>query len=321
VYVQYKDAVDATATGKRALEEFIENTYKPAIMTILNMYEDLVQSAKELYTDCVNKLILFEVSLNRGIQYDLSALVTAREIPETVSTDSNNSSDCIVEPPEFPVLPKHSFLTIPSTSQVPEIFLSIRNKLVSTTENVDPNLLESFRSCLSSHSSRMAVLQSLLVESNKVSNELSLSNLGRSVWILLDESMDTDILVARQILVMAKTVSVIDESTGRKRFLQSEIYSHKIWSMITFWQQALSLTIVEYICDSQQVLIRIDEFGMYMLMLGLSYDASVRIIHRHLEDSFEWYLDRNVVCERLIKGLDVAAERQLRYSSPSPQVG
>ena len=322
VYVKYKDAVDARARGNRALEEFIEKSYKPSITTILNMYEDFVKSSEELYTECVNKLILFEVSLNRGIQYDLNGLLAAApDTFEVVPTPPKTSSDCCVEPLQVPVPLKHSFLTFPSTSQVPEIFLSIKNHLLSTTENVDPNLLETLRSCLSSHSSRMAVLQSLIVESKTISNDLSFSNLGRSVWILLDESMDTDALVARRILVMARTVSVMDEVTGRRRFLQSEIYSHKIWSMVTFWQEALSLTIVEHICESEQVLIRLDDFGMYMLMLGLSYDASVRIIQRHLENSFEWYTDRNVVCERLIKGLDVAAERQLRYNSASLKSG
>jgi len=319
-YFEYRTARESFETAQNLMSQFIEETYKPSMSTILNMFEDVVKSCNELYDDCYQKLIIFEVSLNRGIQYELNRLTTdsislpdiqqvREKIPEMSPTE------------QLPYVTVESRLLAPSLSNSLDLPPTVLESISSSTEDLDPNLLESFRSTFSSHPSRAAFVQHIQSEPFLVSNLVSLRNLGRLIWVISDECMrePMDVLCVRKILVMAKHICVIDPSVGRKKFLQSEIYHHKIWSIVKFWQHIIAISIAKHICD-QHSCISIHDLGTYMLMFGLSYDASRRIIGGVFEDTFSWLPNSNEIANHVVEGLNKAAERQLRNSAKSPQL-
>ena len=332
-----RNACEAEEILKRSHSEFVKLSYIPSMSTILNMFEDLFKSTNELYDECYKKLIVFEVSLNRGIQYELTKVATDLESHNPMISVPAKDADAKSQTSEFsapiedilttPTIPIHFPISIQTYPKASSPVLSIIDNTFSLMSGeIDTNSLETIRCSLSSHSCRHTVIRYIQSQTTLVSNPVSLRNLGRIVWVILDECMQEplDVLIARSFLPMAKSISFFDSSIGRKKFLQSEIYDHKIWSMNAFWHNAVTITVAEHIWNhglgnttdqSDFPSISLNDFGTYMLMFGLSYDSSLRIFRRVFDESFSWLPENDQTKLIMMKGLDDAAERQLRNST------
>jgi hypothetical protein len=139
----------------------------------------------------------------------------------------------------------------------------------------------------------------------------SIQNVGRLIWLILDECGDNDPHSVRSICMLARKIFSLSPQ-GSKHFLQSEIYDHKIWNRGIVWERVFTLTVAETICGFDTQTIKVEDFGTYMLMFGLSYDSAVRISRRVLDTTFEWFPSKDEMYQKFLAGLDIAAERQLR---------
>jgi hypothetical protein len=315
MHVHYITELDNHQRLQEALNSFINETYKPSMSTILNMYQDIVQSAEDLLNDCSRKMMVFEVSLNRGFQYDLDRFA---------ANDAHSLS--ILPPTTLPAPRVASNFTLPKIDEITDLFTRSRSNfsdypklkpLICSEAEIDVNEIESIRIQLKDNRSHLSFFQSVESDLSSFATITAIKNLGRLVWALLD---DCDTESIRRVCCLARRVCCTDLN-GRKKFLQSEVYDHPIWNRIKVWQDMLIFTIAETVCSISSVDFSIDEFGTFILIFGLSFDSARKLIKKVIDDSFSWYSGKDTILDRLIKGLDKAAERQLRHHScvsPNP---
>ena len=309
LYTEYKSETDNHKRLQQSLNAFLGESYSPSMSTILNMYQDMVDSAQDLFNDCTRKMTVFEVSLNRGFQYDLDKFATADITFSPIIPQSPPAVASALALPDLldddlKELITRSFST---SSADEDFYITIKPRVCSSFE-IDVNEIESIRHQLIDRVTHCTFFQSIESDVSSFTSITAIQNLGRLIWVLLDDC-DTDSLC--RVCCLARRVYCTDIQ-GRRKFLQSEIYDHPIWNRIKVWEEMLSDVIAQTICSVSATRISLDDFGTYILMFGWSFDSALKLVERVIGDSFSWYSGKVEIQDRLLKGLNKAAERQLR---------
>jgi hypothetical protein len=113
--------------------------------------------------------------------------------------------------------------------------------------------------------------------------------------------------------------------------MQSEIYHHSLWNRIQFWEEALVLTVSDFLINQYleriegavdpSILnagIALDRFGTYLMVFGISVQSALDICRRVMErDDFDFLEDnsRAGIRARIDNSINAAHEKQERNAA------
>jgi hypothetical protein len=315
-------------------ERFISHEYLEGMPTILNMYQEIVSTRLDIIQSSAQKLIVFEIALSRGLQYEYENTFKVIETLGDVPLDTVQSSPISPEPVADHVHRSPTILAEqtqpPKATEPNTIEQKIIDSILSPNE-IDIDLIESVREQTNTMNRRLSLISAIRyrLTDSVLPNPISLTNLGRVLWVILDACevdgksspmIDSD--CARKICAMARLYHASPRTSGdfisstpaRKKFLQSELYDHPIWNRVALWEESLIIVVSEellggvYACE-----MTVDTFGHYMLLFGLSPTSASNVCARVLKQFFQGVPHSFRLTERLVESIRVAQEKQNRH--------
>ena len=331
----------------------VRSQYLEKMGVILNQLEELEKTRLEIIKDGLEKMFVFELALNRGIQYELES--SFKEIEKFHTDISNEISNFISRnKPIRPSALKNGPVQIvslgeiteenPPLAQTPAEVQSMEKKVLdsiwerNTTFILSNDELEAVKEAFASQVARLSFCRAVAGQSSEIHSLQSLQQLGRVLNIALswcESEMDSE--TGRRVASFAlKFFTYCDQ---RKKFLQSEIYHHSLWNRIQFWEEALALTVSDYlVCEFTKRLdshlsfifasgIPVDRFGSYLMVFGLNVNSAIDIVKRVMMRDFAALSSktRSELTEKLLESVKSAHEKQERNIAslsnfPSPKI-
>ena len=328
------------------------NDYVKLMGAVLDELEGIERTRIATLKDCMDKMFIYELSLCRGTQYELecgfkeieeSHTAIGYEIDrfiESVSKSSRNkgisldqgtvkiiSVRDIVQPPTLVDFPEKTELQSVEKNIIARIWTSDQNP---TEFRLDE--LEAISEAFTTHEGRLSFCKALTGQLPEIPSQLSASNLGKVLNTLLTASeLDMDPECGRRVASFALKFYFSESSSGRKRYMQSEIYHHSLWNRIQFWEEALVLTVSDFLINQYleriegavdpSILnagIALDRFGTYLMVFGISVQSALDICRRVMErDDFDFLEDnsRAGIRARIDNSINAAHEKQERNAA------
>ena len=312
--------------------------YIELITRNLNELEKLERDRISVLRDSMDKMFVYELALCRGIQYDLESAF--KEVEASIPAVDNELISFIEKAPSghktlpvqiisvSDVVNPPTVIDSPHSPDLQSVERSIINMIWSPAIGKDE--LEAIEEVFVSSAGQYSFCRALGLQSSELPSEPSFKNLGKVLDLLLssaESSMDSD--SGRRVASFALKFFILDQQSGKKRFMQSEVYHHSLWNRIQFWDEALLLTIFDLYINmymdrlDHETLdrfpfssgITIDRFGTSLMVFGISVQSAFDIVRRVMDREELGFLDnesRAEVLSRLENSIRVAHERQER---------
>ncbi len=313
-------------------------THSERTAELVRVMAEVEQEWREAVDAGVQKLIVYEISKNRNEQYENEKIF--KQIEEG---DITPPPPC-EHPSQSPTEPV-SIISLGEISEAgirlppPHIIQSVESRIVdlvwSESAHLSRDSIEAAGEPIRTSLGRLSLCETLSQQPATLPSISALGSLGRILNPLLDaceEESDSD--AARRVAGFAQRFHAVDPETGKKKFLQSEVYHHSIWNRVSLWEDCLQFVLIEnnlnnYLnyrnCQhSTSSIMTLDNFGNFLLMFGINSNSSIDIIKRTIQ-KYSYLID-NVegVLDRLVKSVLAAEERQKRnvatLQSPPPVV-
>jgi len=329
----------------------VRSAYVEDMEKILTQMEELERARLEAIKEGLDKLFVFEIALNRGVQYELESSFKeiqdfqnqiTYELSRFISINKPKKPSSLRDGPVKIISPgnlnesEHPLAITPPEMQ--SIEHKILNRICEDGTDFTTDELEAIKEAFASQEVRLSFCRALASKNHELPHLTSLQELGKILNLALtsaESEMDSE--TGRRIASFALKFFITGE--GRKKFIQSEIYHHSLWNRIQFWEEALAITVADsFVCDFMQRLdahlsflfvsgITVDRFGSYLMVFGLNVNSALEIVKRVMTREFS-SLDsttRSDFTERLIEGIKTAHEKQERNIAslsnvPSPQL-
>jgi hypothetical protein len=323
---EYHEAVFRVNQSRR---EYLE-----AMGRVLDELQEIETSCLSQIKDAIDKLFIYEFALCRGTQYDLENCF--KGIDESLESQSSiqpakakwsgpakivSAQDLVGVP--IVVSPKAS-----SSEEVQSVERNIIEKIWNGNVEISQDELEAIQEVFSTQSGRLSFCKAIHTQSPQLPSLTCLSNLGKVLNSLLSISeADMDTECARRVAAFALKFFDQDVS-GKKKFIQAEVYHHSLWNRIQFWEEACVSCIADFFINqylerldgavqrySFTFPISLDRFGTFLMVFGISYQSAREIVNRVVEREIFDSLDdatRAGVHKALFDGVVAAHERQER---------
>ena len=304
----------------------IQKEYTESMSVIIVQMEDLELSRLNLVKDGIDKLMVYEFALNRGIQYELETCV--KELEKLAINVSGEISDFVKANKKDEVLTdvvivsgQEAFGKVNNVDEYEEI-ISVEKKVIDAiwssddSHQISSDIIEALDEPFNSRIGRLSFCFALSKQPPEVPGPINLTNLGRVLNKALsaaENEMDSETgrLIASFSLFFFYTLE-----TGKRKFIQAEIYHHTIWNRIQFWEETLALVICDELVsgfDSTKFSpIPLDRFGNYILIFGINPNSAIDICKRVVSNLFNSLPTKGHILQRLISSVKSAQERQER---------
>jgi hypothetical protein len=300
--IDYESATTEYANSVSYANEFRDSQYVEQMGTILNMLDEVNLLWRDFIHESCMKLFLFEVAFNRNLQYE-----NERTFKDLEGVPRGGNERGMTDPP--PVITPLSVVTPTLTIPAPSISDESTRKTLVDSIWGDDNVDEQFFQVLfrRGSQSRLHFVTILKEQPAGLPSVDALVRIGRILIILLDECLlDDDSDTARRVCALGSVFFAITDD-ARKKYIQSQIYHHDIWNRVTFWEDALRMTIAEdlisrSIGEQFVACMSLDGFGSYMLMFGVTSSSALDICGKVVDDP--------VTMRRLAESISLAKERQ-----------
>ena len=343
--IEYQKAAGRLNEVSRKFEEEME--------PILNQLTDIQRERLEGMKESIEKFFIFEIAVNRNNQYDNErsflelqhlndAVLTEIETLQTTThrKNSGHSFSLDVKIVSYEEILNSSTLPSPQsrvqspraqpTSPMIREIQSVERKVVEAiwtqgSAELTPDVIEAMNEPFTTSVGRISFCRAVAAQPAELPSLVALRNLGRVLAIALDQcesELDSD--SARRIAAFAQIFYTSE--TGRKKYLQAEIYHHALWNRVQFWEDALSLVIFDelvlhHLSYSQadidliiyQSGITPDTFGNHILVFGINPTSAVEIAKRVVAKHFPDKQLQASLTERILAGIRSAQERQVRH--------
>ena len=314
----------------------VRREYNDSMSLILTQLEDLERARLTMIKETIDKVFIFELSLNRSAQYELESsfkeIETASkndELAQYLSSIPANHDDgpvMAVSARDFSDFPPPSAPEVAS-SETQSTVSQVISAIWENPKEISKDELESLTEALETEDGRLSFCREIAQKNADLKSMIAFSNLGTILNVALtaaESAMDSE--TGRRIAAFALRFYISDPQEGRKKYLQADIYHHSLWNRIHFWEEALTLTVAdnfinEYVdsCGepAPQPLtlesgLTIDRFGTYLMVFGISVQSAVEIVKRVMNRTFSHVDDKDTIEERLLRSIKVAHDRQER---------
>jgi hypothetical protein len=280
--IQLKQEIDESLKGYKesvTIHNEYKNKYSDFMSKILEVYQKQEEQRLEMMKDSLRKLVVYETSYLRNLQYDIDNLARAMEsiniksdikqfVDENSSPNEKNSMlvfepyegehECfknlgteppIVKVPPIPVQTK--LLEISNQSSIEEILKVEVDLLVNKAW--DNNIItigeyNYFSSVVKEIPGRKAFLWSLNNKRGQGSfglSEVGYEGIGKLFgYVLTMCDVSHDIQSLRSCIILLQTFHLINQP---KKTLQDYALSHPIWSKLEYWESIIQISISEEI--------------------------------------------------------------------------
>lgn len=330
----------------------VRSQYLEKMGVILNQLEELEKTRLEIIKDGMEKMFVFELALNRGIQYELESSFKeienyhndiSDEISNFVSRNKPIKPSTLTNGPVQIVSLGEITQENPPLAQTPAEVQSMEMKVLDCIWQKHATMfsndeLEAVKEAFASQVVRLSFCRAVARQSSEIASLQSLQQLGKVLNIALtwcESEMDSE--TGRRIASFA--LKFFTFSDDRKKFLQSEIYHHSLWNRIQFWEEALALTVSDYLVyeftkrlDTHLSFIfasgiSVHRFGSYLMVFGLNVNSAIDIVKRVMMRDFVALSSkmRSELTEKLLESVMSAHEKQERIIAslskfPSPKI-
>ncbi|CAG9321953.1 unnamed protein product [Blepharisma stoltei] len=255
-----------------------QTRYCDMMAMILEIYQKQEEQRLEAMKDSLRKLVVYETSCLRNLQYDIDNLAHSMEsvniqadINQFIDENTSNNPKMILlefEPyqgthPSFKEV-KHNapIVTIPhsittSDSQalnaLQDVYKSEISNILQKTwnaENLSPEEFHQFRNIIKDPSARQcftSVLGQKKTQGDVSLSEKSFEQMGELLLVVLNEcALTTDIRTSRNLIQLSQVFRKAQGSPNAPlEYLQNLIISHSIWASMEFWEGIIQSAIDE----------------------------------------------------------------------------
>ena len=323
---EYHEAVFRVNQSRR---EYLE-----AMGRVLDELQEIEIFCSSQIKDAIDKLFVYEFALCRGTQYDLENCFKAIDVSVESQSSIQPAKATWAGPAQ--IVSAQDLVGVPivlspkasSTEEVQSVEHNIIVKIWNENVEISKDELEAIQEVFSTHSGRLSFCKAIHAQVPQLSSLTCLSNLGKVLNLILAVSeADMDTECARRVAAFALKFFFQDVS-GKKRFIQAEVYHHSLWNRIQFWEEACVSCIADFFIDqylgrldgtvqrySYTSPISLDRFGTFLMVFGISFQSAREIVNRVVDREIFDSLDdstRAVIHKSLLDGVIAAHERQER---------
>lgn len=292
--VQVKQEIDESLKGYKesiVQHNLFKDKYTDFMSKILEVYQRQEEQRLELMKDCLRKLVIYETSYLRNLQYDIDNLARAMESINVKSdvkqfVDENSSTSPINLKLEFepyqgqhellknlgrqapavkiaPAPMRLKFSELLNQSSIEEILKVEVDLIVNKCwENspIAPGEFQYFESIAKEASGRKVFFWCITMKKSQKLTSLSESgymDLCKLFNILLDECNEKHDTNALKNCILLIQVFHLENSP--KKNLQEELKKNQVWTRLDYWESMIYIGINEEIAMQQQYVV--DEEG------------------------------------------------------------
>jgi len=246
-----KEYQRSTREAKDAQQQYVGH-----LPLMLEALQDMELKKASCFSDAVKKLVVYETSWLRNLQYDLDAMIKISDIINPEKDHEHFVQSQLAKPDAAP-LPEADFVLFPELSQTPlpavrprdltttdeEILMDIRRAVKAFFDGMEVQKLQT---------SNTAILRAWVpkVMEEELSLRGAVGPLGtfeipkwcQSFMKLYNIALDAaekamDIWAGLNLMRIAARVHVGSE------MMYTKVYNHILWNRVPFWEEALFLTI------------------------------------------------------------------------------
>jgi hypothetical protein len=328
----------------------VRKGYLKSMSGILERLEHLESTRLQALRDAMDKMFIYEFALCRGTQYDLDCSFKEVEEHMTSSQDellgfiksapmSAQGKPLSIEKGPVKIISIRDVLQpkIISPDKVSHELQSVEKKIIERIWGREEQMpvelrldeLEAVSEVFQDQSGRLSFCRALSLQKSELPTRVALENFSKVLNSLLTSAeSDLDSETGRRVANFALKFFFFDASSGRKRYMQSEVYHHSLWNRILFWEEALALTLSDVFINQfiERVGgdidsfpfssgVSIEKFGTYLTVFGISAQSALEIVRRVMEKDEFGFLENDAkesIKHRLEESVRSAHERQER---------